>query len=117
MYYNPYYYYWRMYPQMPAMCYPMGEAMKYYYQFENPATKDQKVLLRKIQELEFAALDLNLYLDTHPKDCKAIEKFNCYVRELKKYIKMYTEKYGPLTCQQESSVPWKYIQGPWPWEL
>jgi len=117
MYYNPYYYYWRTYPQMPVMCYPMEEAENYYYQCENPATEDQKALLKKIQELQFAALDLNLYLDTHPKDCKAVEEFNNYVSELKKCIKVYNEKYGPLTYQEKSGVPWEYIQGPWPWEI
>ena len=29
----------------------------------------QAAMLAKIQELEFVALDLNLYLDTHPCDC------------------------------------------------
>lgn len=30
--------------------------------------------LRELQELEFVAIDLNLYLDTHPEDEDAIKK-------------------------------------------
>ncbi len=118
MYYNPYYNNcWPAYPQMVPVCYPMGEAQKYYYQNPEHVTKDMKMLLKKIQELEFGATELNLYLDTHPKDKKAVEIFNTYIRELEKYKRLYRKKYGPLTAAEESCVPWQYIQGPWPWEI
>jgi spore coat protein JB len=33
-------------------------------------------MLRELQELEFALVELNLYLDTHPCDTQAIKTFN-----------------------------------------
>ena len=39
-------------------------------------------LLNKVQELSFAALDMNLYLDNHPDDKKAINTYNNFCTQL-----------------------------------
>lgn len=80
----------------------------------------QLALLRKIQEMEFVAIELNLYLDTHPCDQDAINDFNCAVELLRKYKEKYECEYGPLLnfgFGGTSGEPWQWIQGPWPWEL
>ncbi|HHW28408.1 MAG TPA: spore coat protein CotJB, partial [Syntrophomonadaceae bacterium] len=41
-------------------------------------------MLRELQELEFALVELNLYLDTHPDDDKALSTFNNLATHLAK---------------------------------
>lgn len=80
----------------------------------------QTALLRKVQEMEFVAIELNLYLDTHPCDQDALHDFNCAVEMLRKYKEKYECEYGPLLnfgFGGMSGEPWQWVQGPWPWEL
>ena len=74
--------------------------------------------LKRIQQLSFALVELNLYLDTHP-DCKnALDLYNKYSAELKTLREEYTRKHGPLmnfgTCPAETGFSW--VNSPWPWE-
>jgi len=80
---------------------------------------DQAKMLKCIQELEFCAVDLNLFLDTHPGDHAALKKYNQVAEELMTLHKTYEQKYGPL-CNfgmGTSEYPWRWVQGPWPWEI
>lgn len=80
----------------------------------------RKNLLRKIQELEFTALDLNLYMDTHPTEQKPLERFNKMACELSKLKKEYDECYGPLLnfgFSENKGNYWRWVQDPWPWDL
>jgi spore coat protein JB len=76
-------------------------------------------LLKKIMELEFVCIDLNLYLDTHPEDQKALTDYNYYFNQLSLLKQQYSQYYGPLMsfghCQ--SQYPWKWVEDPWPWEI
>lgn len=80
--------------------------------------KKRHQLLKQIQELEFAALDLNLYLDTHPKCQEAIVDYNKVTCELEKAKTIYQMNYGPLANFGEatSGYPWTWVEEPWPWE-
>ena len=75
-------------------------------------------LKRKIQELSFSLVELNLYLDTHPGCQKALELYNRYSAQLKSLREEYNMKYGPLmnfgTCPSPDSFSW--VNSPWPWE-
>lgn len=77
----------------------------------------QLAMLRRVQEMEFVAIELNLYLDTHPCDEDAVHDFNCAVELLKKYMKEYEDEFGPLLPMTKSKVPWQWMEGPWPWEM
>lgn len=66
--------------------------------------------------MQFAALELQLYLDTHSKDKKAFEKMEEYRDSARKLKKQYENEYGPLTKNSSSVNSWKWIKGPWPWE-
>ena len=77
-------------------------------------------LLRKIQEIEFVALELNLYLDTHPHDARALEDFNRAAKELKELKERYEESCGPILSygfSQNKGTSWLWAQTPWPWEI
>jgi spore coat protein JB len=76
-------------------------------------------MLLKIQELEFAAVDLNLYLDNHPDNKNALADYNVITRELIELKKIYEAENGPFAnfgCS-ESSYPWAWVSEPWPWEI
>lgn len=75
-------------------------------------------LLDKIRELEFAAVELNLYLDNNPRNIKAVEDYNRISEELMKLKKLYEMEYGVLTNfgHSQSKCPWSWVEEPWPWE-
>lgn len=75
-------------------------------------------LLRKIQKLEFAVVELNLYLDNHPTNTKAIEDFNRFTDELMKLKHEYDSKFRMLANFGHSKADpcWSWVDEPWPWE-
>ncbi|ABR49776.1 spore coat peptide assembly protein cotJB [Alkaliphilus metalliredigens QYMF] len=81
-------------------------------------THDRKALLTCIQEVEFAALELNLYLDTHRCDQKALARYNHLHQQLMALKKQYEMAHGPLLNFgfSPSRYPWQWVEGPWPWE-
>lgn len=80
---------------------------------------ERLAMLREIQELEFTAIDLNLFLDTHPNDQAALRDFYAVRDQLLAAIKRYEEVYGPLTVLgfTPCKYPWQWIESPWPWEI
>ena len=80
----------------------------------------QAEMLLKIQEMEFVAIELNLYLDTHPCDEEALNDFNCAVDSSRKLVRKYEAQFGPLYnfgISQNCEASWQWINSPWPWEL
>ncbi|MDR5659027.1 spore coat protein CotJB [Serpentinicella sp. ANB-PHB4] len=79
---------------------------------------DREALLRQIQEVEFATLELNLYLDTHPTDNNALIQYNQLSNQLLMLKQQYDMCYGPLLNFgfSPSQYPFRWIEGPWPWE-
>ena len=59
-------------------------------------------LILKIQELTFACVDLNLYLDNHPDDTCAINMYNSFSKQLNEnadLLKELTESFDPNQFQ------------------
>ncbi len=56
----------------------------------------QKEMLLRIMELEFAATELNLFLDTHPDDTRALQEFRMRSQEPMSAKMEYERIYGPL---------------------
>jgi len=80
---------------------------------------EQLALLKEIQALEFTCVDLNLFLDTHPGDERALTDYNTSVGQLACAKTVYTQRYGALTHfgWEAVSYPWSWIDEPWPWEI
>ena len=82
-------------------------------------THDQLSLLKEIQEMQFAATELTLYLDTHPDDQRALTDYNMYTKKLQSLQSIYCQQIGPLMvfgfCP--SRYPWEWVYQPWPWEI
>ena len=74
-------------------------------------------MLRDIGIVSFALVDLALYLDTHPNDCKAMEYFNHYNRIYRQLVKEFSKNYYPLMLTgAESGKEWRWGAAPLPWE-
>lgn len=82
-------------------------------------SSDRKSLLIAIMAEEFTAVELNLYLDTHPDDKKALADYNETVRKLADLKTEYERQYGPLTNfgYAPANLPWQWVDEPWPWEI
>ena len=72
-------------------------------------------MLMRIKEYRFALVELNLYLNTHPDDTKALCLHNNYSRMLKDLETKYQKVYGPLTANYPCRK-WRWLEEPWPWE-
>ena len=71
-----------------------------------------------IMKYQFYAVELNLFLDTHP-DCKeAIEDYKVISTKLEQAIKEYEKNYAPLMNfgQAKSFDHEAWVNSPWPWE-
>jgi len=81
---------------------------------------DDKTALRtKIYELDFALDELNLFLDSHPDNEKAVYLLASYRKMREDCIKQYEEKHGRYIVtvnDVKAEAPFKWIKGPWPWE-
>lgn len=74
-------------------------------------------LLRKISEYQFVAVELNLYLDTHPCDADARSDYLYYSTKLKELITAYEAQYGPLMNFGHSPTETGcYVCSEWPWD-
>ena len=82
------------------------------------AQSSKSSMILKIQELSFACVDLNLYLDNHPDDANAVSMYNSMSKQLTVAIRLYECTYGPVSnCGYgKSSCPWQWVEQPWPWD-
>lgn len=77
----------------------------------------QEQLMREIQKVGFAVVELNLYLDTHPTDRNAFNLYNQYSQQLKTLKEMYSRQFGPIDGYAPVyQYPYAWITTPWPWE-
>ena len=74
-------------------------------------------LLKTIIEYQFFAVELNLYLDTHPGDAAARSDYLYYSTRLKELIAAYEEQYGPLmNFGHSATATGCYVCSEWPWD-
>lgn len=80
---------------------------------------EQSGMLRKIQEVQFALVELQYYLDMNPEDMRAIHQYNDLAEELTDLRQEYEESHGPLMQFGLSKSPGRWVWGstPWPWEI
>lgn len=80
-------------------------------------TNEKDELLVNIGEYSFMMHDLNLYLDIHPDDRDALNKFIEYRDKLNDLIKNYERKYGPMCVKgiMDNNVPFQWENTSWPW--
>ncbi|RAL25716.1 spore coat protein CotJB [Thermoflavimicrobium daqui] len=81
--------------------------------------KIQFEMLRKLQEVDFVLVELNLYLDTHPRDSNALKQYNQLAQERQKLRFQYECEFGPLNNFGHSfnQYPNGWNEPPWPWQI
>lgn len=81
--------------------------------------QSKEQLLQTINQASFAVDDILLFLDTHPKNERALKYYCEMVALRKKAMKEYAQNYGPLTidtADERESCSWDWVMQPWPWE-
>lgn len=73
--------------------------------------------MQELQALNFAIVELGLYLDTHPEDRESLALFQKYVALYRDGIARYEAENGPLTqrCAGRNGE-YDWLHDPWPWE-
>lgn len=83
----------------------------------NKHNMTQNELLTQISQIQFVCVELNLYINTHPHDDAALSDYYEYSKQLKEFIEIYEQHYGPLYNFGNSATDvgsWPLSK--WPWE-
>lgn len=82
------------------------------------ANNEREQLLLELSRMNFAAHEINLYLDLNPDDVSMITLFNDYRKKANDLRTQYESKYGPLNLASDSldQTPFMWEKNTWPWE-
>lgn len=95
-----------------AMANEMRNSMNINMQHQN---KNCEELMKAISEASFFALDLKLYLDTHPDDCRALEMYREACKQYSACKGAFEECCYPLTSVSAGQCgEWDWLDGCWP---
>lgn len=72
-------------------------------------------MLHELKCLNFAIIELALYLNTHSDDQRALCLHREYCRQFKDLKDKYQRIYGPLSIYYPCNK-WRWLEEPWPWE-
>lgn len=79
--------------------------------------RERDCALKQLMAYDFAQLELNLFLDTHPNDQRALREFHRINKKAIELREMYEANFGPITTSAvDSTTEWTWINSPWPWE-
>lgn len=75
-------------------------------------------LQKSLAAYDFALLEMNLYLDTHPQDTEALELVQVYRQKRAELIDLYESRYGAyvVTPADVEGTSWTWVNDPWPWD-
>ena len=72
--------------------------------------------LQRLRELEFALLETNLYLDTHPNSRKALDYYKKVKAARDIMYEDYVKNNGPMFAADVRQDNWAWVDMPWPWQ-
>ena len=72
--------------------------------------------LQRLRELEFALLETNLYLDTHPNSRKALDYYKNVKAARDIMYEDYVKNNGPMFAADVRQDNWSWVDMPWPWQ-
>lgn len=88
---------------------------------DGKTTVDQEYyrMMEELQQLDFALVELTLYLDTHPDDMQALQQYNQLSQQRQQAAYRFECRYGPLLQfgHSYSRYPWQWAETPWPWQV
>jgi spore coat protein JB len=76
---------------------------------------NRREIIDEIKALNFAIIELGLYLDTHPEDLRAAHMHKDYCKKLRELKDKYQRVYGPLSIYYPCNK-WRWVEEPWTWE-
>ena len=74
-------------------------------------------MTRRLQELAFAKVECELYLDAHPECMAALDYYKKLVGDYKTLAEMYENTVGPIRQENIVGDGWTWINTPWPWQM
>ncbi len=78
----------------------------------------RRELLQKLSAAAFGAIDVQLFLDTHPDDKTALAALRKYKKEAFSLKSEFESRFGPLTpCDIYGDTSYEWVNGPWPWDV
>lgn len=81
-------------------------------------TQEAERMMTMIRRLDFALVETNLYLDTHPTNRAALSYFQRLLKERTQWANRYEAEYGPLTAAGNGArTEWAWSTDAWPWQL
>lgn len=81
----------------------------------NNVTMTSAQLMKKLSEALFYMTDLNLYLDTHPDDTKALRMFEEASANAKACFDAFEKRCYPLVAANaDCDDSWEWLVGVWP---
>ena len=82
-----------------------------------PCRGNCDAMMKKLRAIDFAIVDVNLYLDAYPSSCSALEYYHKLLAERRRLAEAINAQCGPLTARDNVSTDcWKWTNGPWPWQ-
>ena len=78
---------------------------------------EQEKMMRQLNAVRFAMLELHLYLDSHPGDCSAASQTEEYRKTAAALVEKYESAFGPLNESQKTTSRWAWVSDPWPWDI
>lgn len=78
--------------------------------------KNVKMLISKLQAVDFSLVDTVLYLDVYPHCPKAMARYKELLCEREKLIEKLSEAGVPINNMNVKADSWNWTDAPWPWE-
>ena len=75
-----------------------------------------EMLMKKLQELAFAKVECELYLDAYPECAAALDYYKGIINEYKRLAELYENMYGPIRQENVTAEKWTWVDTPWPWQ-
>lgn len=73
--------------------------------------------ITELMAIDFAADELELYLDTHCEDSEAFAMYQTFLSLKKEARSRYTKQYGPISQEDMLGAKcYDWLKEPWPWD-
>ena len=76
-----------------------------------------EMLAKKLQELAFAKVECELYLDAYPECAAALDYYKGIIKEYAKLAELYENTVGPIRQENIMADKWTWVDTPWPWQM
>lgn len=74
-------------------------------------------LMKKLQELAFAKVECELYLDAYPECVAALDYYKGIIGEYTRLAELYENTIGPIRQENITADRWTWVDTPWPWQI